>query len=167
MGTFNMSHEIDASVDVFWKMFFDRALSEQLFQDLGFPKWKVLDEKETDAEIHRQVEGVPKMEVPAAIAKTLGPGFGYLETGVYDKSTRVYRFKMRMNALTDKLRLEGSVRVEPAGEGKCRRLVEITAEAKIFGIGGMVENMLEKSFRDGWAESARYFSEKAKTYAAS
>lgn len=165
MGTFTMNHEIDGSVDTFWKMFFDTALSEQLFKDLGFPKWIVLNEKETETEIHRTVEGVPKMEVPAVVAKSFGPGFGYLEDGVYDKKTRVYRFKMKMNSLTDKLRLEGNVRAEPNGDSKCRRIVEITAEAKIFGIGGIIEGVLEKGFREGWAESARYFSDKAKTYA--
>jgi len=164
MGTFTMTHEIDGSVDTFWKMFWDRALSERLFKDLGFPKWVVLDEKDTETEIHRTVEGVPKMEVPAVVAKSFGPGFGYLETGVFDKKTRVYRFKMKMNSLTDKLRMEGSVRAEPNGENKCKRIVEITAEAKIFGIGGIIEGVLEKGFREGWGESARYFSSKAKTY---
>jgi hypothetical protein len=166
MVTFTMSHEIAGSVDTFWKMFFDKVLLERLFKDLKFPKWVVVEERDTETEIHRTIDGIPKMDVPAAFAKFFGPGFGYLETGVYDKKTRVYRFKMKMNSLTDKLRLEGTVRAEPDGENRCRRVVEITAEAKLFGVGGVIEGLLEKGFRDGWAESARYFSAKAQTYPA-
>jgi hypothetical protein len=165
MRTFTMHHEIDGSVETFWKMHFDRALTERLLRELGFSKWVVVEEQETDTELRRTIEGVPKLEVPAVVARSFGPTFGYLEYGVYDKQARIYRFKMKMNALTEQLRLEGSVRAEPNGEDKCRRIVEITAEARLFGVGGLVEGLLEKGFRDGWATSARHFSANVRTYA--
>ncbi len=159
-----MNHDIEASEEKFWKMFLDGALTEQLFKELGFPKWKLIESRDSGDEVYREIEGVPKMEVPGAVAKVFGPGFGYLEKGTFDKKTRTYRFKMKMNTMTDKLRLEGTVRSEPAGENKCRRVVEIIAEAKVFGIGGIIEGVLEKSFRDGWLQSAQWFSAKAKDY---
>ena len=43
-----------------------------------------------------------------------------------------------VSELTDKLRNEGSVKCESRGEGKSKRVVDIVAEAKVFGIGGMI-----------------------------
>lgn len=157
MATFTMTHEIDVSVDTFWKIFFDNEFNETLFlKELHFPKWKLVDHKETEDTIVRHVEGVPKMDAPGPVAKALGSSFGYSEEGTYDKKTRTFRFKMKTTTMTDKLRNEGTVRVEPLGDNRCRRVVEIVAEAKVFGIGGLIEGSLEKSFRTGWGRSAEY-----------
>ena len=43
-----------------------------------------------------------------------------------------------------------------AAHKRCRRIVEITAIAKVFGIGSVIEKVLENSFRDGWQHSAEY-----------
>jgi hypothetical protein len=96
------------------------------------------------------------LDAPGPVAKALGSSFGYSEEGTFDKKTRTFRFKMKTTTMTDKLRNEGTVRVEPLGDNRCRRVVEIVAEAKVFGIGGLIEGSLEKSFRTGWGRSAEY-----------
>jgi hypothetical protein len=62
------------------------------------------------------------------------------------------------NTLADKLRVSGVMRVEPTDKG-CRRVVEVENEAKIFGIGGLVESSTEKSLREGWTKGADYMKE--------
>lgn len=151
-----MTHDIDCDVDRFWKLFWDREFSKAMFASLEFPKWEIVDQKETDTEIVRIIEAVPKLEMPAAVAKVLGPGFGYREEGRFDKATRRFRFVITPSTLQGKLKNEGTMRVEPHGEGKCRRIVDIVAEAKVFGIGGMLESMTEKSLKEGWAKGARF-----------
>ncbi len=159
MATFTMTHDIDVDVDTFWKIFFDDEFNQTLFlKELQFPKWKLLEHKETDDTIVRQVEGVPKMDAPGPVAKALGSSFGYLEEGIFDKKNRTFRFKMKTTTMTEKLRNEGTVRVEPLGDKRCRRVVEIVAEAKVFGIGGVIESSLEKSFRTGWGRSAEFIT---------
>jgi hypothetical protein len=158
-----MTHEIDVSEETFWKLFFDNDFNETLFlKELHFPKWKLLEHKETDDQILRKVEGVPKMDAPGPVAKALGSSFGYLEDGTFDKKTKTFRFKMKTTTMTEKLRNEGTVRVEPMGDKKVRRVVEIVAEAKVFGIGGLIESSLEKSFRNGWGKSAEFIAKWAK-----
>ena len=159
-----MTHEIDCGVDRFWELFWDREFSKAMFVSLGFPKWEIVDQKETDQEIVRIIEAVPKLDMPAAVAKVLGPGFGYREEGRLDKSTKRFRFVITPSTLQGKLKNEGTMRVEPHGDGKCRRIVVIVAEAKVFGIGGMLESMTEKNLREGWAAGARFTNDWLKTH---
>ena len=162
MTTFTMRHDIDCSPDRFWELFFDNDLQKRIFDELGFPKWEVVETKETDAEIVRIVKAVPKLDAPAPVAKLLGSNFGYTEEGRFDRASKVFRFVIKPTTLAEKLRNEGSVRVEPKPDGTCTRVVDVIAEAKIFGVGGMMEKMTEKSFRDGWGKSADVFNALAK-----
>jgi len=164
MATFTMLHDLDCDVDTFWKWFLDTDFNMTLFKTLDFPKWEVLERKETDTEIFRKVAGMPKMDAPGPVVKALGGGLSYVEDGTFDKKTRRFTFKMKTSTLTDKLKMEGVVNCEPRGEGKSRRVVDITAEAKIFGIGGMIENALEKSFRTGWGDSAAFINKWVKDH---
>lgn len=162
MSTFTITHEINCTPERFWELFFDSALQKKIFTALQFPKWDVVEHKETDKEILRIIQGVPKIDAPAAVTKVLGSGFGYTEEGRFDKATKVYRFVIRPTALADKLRNEGTVRCEAKGPDKCIRTVELTSEAKIFGIGGMMEKAMEKSTRDGWDKGAQMLNEHLK-----
>lgn len=159
MPKFTVTHEIHCDVDTFWKLFFDQAFNEAMYkQGLHFPEFRVLEQRETDREIVRKVAGQPKMDMPGPVAKVLGSGFRYTEEGTFDKATRTWRWKMTPSTMADKLRQEGTLRVEPAGEGRVRRVAELVNEAKIFGIGGMLEGFAEKSLRQGWDDSARFMN---------
>jgi hypothetical protein len=158
MATFTMRHELDCDCDRFWKLFFDREYNEKLFKALEFPEWKLIEDKETDTEIIRIVKAMPKPEAPAAVQKLLGSRFGYDEEGHFNKATKTHSFVIKPNVLGDKLRNEGTVKCEPRGEGKSTRVVTITLEAKVFGLGGMIESSFEKSFRTGWQKSADFLN---------
>ena len=158
MTSFTMTHDLDCDVERFWALYFDRDFSTKLFRSLEFPRWEIVDERTVGDEVVRVVEATPKLDVPAAIAKVLGPGFGYREESRFNRTTKVLVFTVKPNALEGKLRNEGTVRCEPAGEGRCRRVVEVVAEAKVFGVGGALEKMTEKSYRDGWGKSAAFIN---------
>jgi hypothetical protein len=164
MGTFLMRHELDCDCDRFWKLFFDKEWNEALFKSLEFPEWKLVDQRETDKEIIRIIKATPKMEAPGPVKKLLGSKFGYDEEGRFDKATKKHKFVIKPNVLTDKLRNEGTVQCEPRGEGKSTRVVEIIAEAKVFGVGGMMEASFEKSFRVGWQASADFINKWVKEH---
>ncbi len=159
MGKFTMTHDLDCDVDKFWHLFlYENDFNEKLFKELEFPEWKLVEQREEGNIVHRVVKAIPKMDAPAAVAKLLGDKFGYRETGKYDKSTKTYTFVIEPSVMTEKLRNEGVVRCEPRGEGKSKRVVDITAEAKVFGIGGMIESSFEKSYRTGWGKSAEFIN---------
>jgi len=155
MGKFTVTHEIHCDVDTFWKTFLDKEFNVHLYTvTLGFPDWKVTEQTDTDAQATRKVSAQPKMDVPGPVAKLFGPGFRYTEEGSMSKSEKIWRWKMTPSTLAEKLHTGGTVRVEPIGEGKVRRIAEMSVEAKIFAVGGLIESSAEKQLRDGWDKSA-------------
>jgi len=159
MPTFRVTHEINCNIETFWKLFFDKTFNETLYrQGLGFPEFNVVDQKETDTEITRKCAGRPKLNMPGPVMKLLGDGFRYSEEGKFDKATKVWRWKMTPSAMADKLRQEGTLKVEAIGDNKVRRTAELINEAKVFGVGGLIESSAEKSLREGWDQSAVFMN---------
>lgn len=160
MPSFTMTHEFDCDLDRFWKIFFDEAVTKATYAHLGFPKWELVDTKDTDKEIVRKVKAVPKLDLPGPVAKVLGDGFGYSEEGRFDKEKKEYKFVITPTTLADKLKNEGKVRAEAIDGGKrTKRIVDVTIEAKVFGVGGMIEKATEKGTRDGWTEGAKFLND--------
>lgn len=159
MGTFRVTHEINCDEETFWKLFLDKEFNEKLYREgLGFPEFNVTDQRETDTEVTRTCSGQPKMNMPAPVMKLLGNGFKYREEGKLNKSTKVWTWKMFPSALADKLRQEGTLRVEKIGDNKVRRVAELINEAKVFGVGGLIESSAEKQLREGWDQSAVFMN---------
>jgi hypothetical protein len=166
MKQFTMTHELDCDPERFWKLFFDKDFNEKLFRTaLEFPEYKVLDIKEDDDKIVRKVQAQPHIDAPGPVKKVLGSGFGYSETGTFDKKSRVWSFVITPNSMADKMTNKGSVRVEPAGPGKCKRIVDVHLEAKIFAIGGALEGSLEKTYVTSWGKSADFINRWVKEHA--
>ena len=160
MGTLKISHEINCNEETFWKLFFDKEFNDKLYKEgLGFPEYVNEEQVETDTEIKRRTRGRPKLaNIPGPVAKLLGDKFGYVENGSMKKSEKVWRWKLTPSVMAEKMRQEGQLRVEPLGENKIRRHVEMLIEAKVFGIGGMLESTAEKQLKDGWDNSATYMN---------
>ncbi|AUX42043.1 hypothetical protein SOCE26_034680 [Sorangium cellulosum] len=155
MGKFTVTNEINCNLETFWKLFLDKGFTETLYRDeLQFPEFRIVEQIETESEIIRRSEGQPKMELPAPVLKVLGSGFRYTEEGKLNKATKVWSFKLTPSTLADKLRNEGIVRAEAIGDNKVRRIAELVIEAKIFGVGGLIESAAEKELRKGWESSA-------------
>jgi hypothetical protein len=74
------------------------------------------------------------------------------------KSEGIWRWKMAPNTLADKLFTSGTVRIEPIGSDKVKRIAEMSIEAKIFAVGGLIESTAEKQMRDGWDKSAIFMN---------
>ncbi len=157
MGKFTITHEINCDADTFWKLFFDKSYNEELFRkELGFPHYSIVEQRETDSEIYRKIAGQPKMDMPGPVQKLLGSGFSYTEEGRFNKATKTWTWKMTPSALADKLRQEGTLRIEAVGDKKVRRVAEMVIEAKVFGVGGLIESSAEKQLRQGWDHSATF-----------
>ena len=155
MGKFTVTHEIPCNAETFWKLFFDKDFNEQLYlKELAFPEYKILEQRETEKENYRKVSGQPKMNMPGPVAKLMGSNFRYTEEGTWDKGTKIWRWKMTPSTMAEKLRNEGSMRIEEIGTDKVRRIADLVMEAKVFGIGGLIESSAEKELRAGWDQSA-------------
>jgi hypothetical protein len=166
MKKLSLSHEIHCSVEHFWKVFFDKDFNTTLYLNkLGFPKYEILEQREEGGVIvYRKTRGVPRADAPAAVKKLMGDGFGYDEEGRLDAATKTWNFKLKMNTMADKLRTEGFVRCEPIDANRCRRVMGMEFEAKLFGVGGLIEAFSEGEMKAGWDASAAYMNEWIKTH---
>lgn len=155
MRKLSATHVIDCDIETFWKVFFDAEYTKKLYlEGLAFKSFEILEQSETK----RRMKGIPKMNVPGPVAKLLGDSFGYEEQGTFDREKNTFSWKMTPNTMTDKLFTSGTVKVEAAGEGKVRRLSDATIEAKVFGLGGVLEGTAEKEVKDGWDKEAVFMN---------
>jgi hypothetical protein len=159
MKKFTLKHEINCSAEQFWKVFFDQEFNTTLFlQELGFPEFEVVEQTETDGVVKRRVRARPKMDMPKPVAKVLGDSFGYEEEGSFEPSSKTWTWKLHPNTLANKLITQGKVTVEAIDDGKCRRVADMEVEAKVFGVGGLLEKTTEKEMRSGWNKSASFMN---------
>ncbi len=160
-------HTYDCDEETFWKdILYDEAFNHRLYlEHLQFKAWKVERFEETDAEIRRAVTIQPVTgELPGPLAKLVGDNLGFREESVFDKATRRYKLRIIPNRLADKLRIEGVLRVEGRGEGRCERILELDVEAKVFGLGSMIESRIiadtQQSYDKGAAFGQRMLAER-------
>lgn len=155
-----LTHEINCSEARFWELFLDKEFNTKLYlEGLEFPEWSQEELTDTETEVRRRTKGRPKLNnIPGPVQKLLGDSFGYVENGSMDKKAKVWKWKLTPSVMADKLRQEGSLRVEPLGDNKVRRVIEMVIEAKVFGLGGVLESTTEKQLKDGWDKSAVFMN---------
>ncbi len=167
MAEVRIEHIYNCSEDTFWdKIFFEADYNERLFKDaLQFPEYNVVSSEDTDTQVKRVIDVVPKLgPMPGPVKKLIGDGLGYREEGVFDKKTKRYTVKITPNKMADKMTTTGEMWCEPAGDGKVKRIYKGVVVAKIFGVGGMVEKNIigdmEKSYEIGAKFTNEYIAEK-------
>ena len=157
MKKVHLVHEIHCSAEAFWKLYFDPEFTTALItQAIKVDDFKILKFTETDREIHRVSTGRPRINAPAAIQKVIGDNFSYTDEVRFDKSTQILRWQIRLSTFTDKTRNEGVLRVEPIGPDRIRRIADAEVEARIFGMGGIMESGMEKQMHEGWNAGAEF-----------
>jgi Protein of unknown function (DUF2505) len=150
------SHTIDCDIDTFWKVFWeDEAFSTKLYlEELGFKECELLERTDT----FRRIRLVPKMNLPRPVVKVLGDRFGYEDHATLDRAKNELRWEMKPNTMADKLIMRGTIRVEPAGDNRCRRSDEVSIEAKMFGVGKLIESSTEGEVRSAWSTEAAFLN---------
>jgi len=161
MRQLTITQDIDANPARHWELYLDDAYDRAQYIDgLHYPSYELVERIDTDAEIRRTTRIMPKLDLPGPVARLFGSRFGYLEAGVFDKTKQVWTSLTTPNMLKGKLHSKTTVRVEPNGDGRCKRTIELEVEANVFAIGGLVESSLEKNLRAGWAGVAAYMNQR-------
>jgi hypothetical protein len=161
MRTFTITQDIATDVATHWTLFLDDAYDRaQYIEGLHYPAYELVERTETDAEVRRTIRVTPLLDLPGPVQKLLGKGFGYEESGRFDKATQIWSSTTTPNMLRGRLRSTSTVRCEPAGDVRCTRIIELAVEANVFAIGSLVESSLEKNFRTGWAGVAAYMNKR-------
>lgn len=155
---YRISHIINTDPDTFWKrIFFDDAYNDALYrQHLGF-KYQVLESQERpDGTLYRRVETCPNVEIPAAVRKVVGDVISYVEQGTFDPKTGRYVVEVIPSAVPDKIKTHAEAWVEDRGNKRCERIIDLTNEVKIFGVGKLVEKHIEQQTRKSYDEAANF-----------
>lgn len=154
-----MDHELNCAPERIWPLYFDDTFNIEMFEGgLGFPSCKIVERRDDGDKVFRRMVMTPKLDIPKPLAKIVGDRVGYEEIGDWVRSEAVYNWRMLLAAFGDKLRLAGTMRFVPHGDGHCRRVVAFEVEAKMFGIGGMVEKTAAQNTIDGWNNSAKWIN---------
>lgn len=151
MAERRIEHDFECSTDTYWDLFFSPEFNHSLFVErLHFERWEITSKVETPHGFRRTVEAIPPTRnLPGPIQAILKKGTGYREEGEFNRVESTYRLVAVSHSLPEKLKVSGTVRVTPRGDHQCRRSYDAVVEAKLFGVGGLLEGRvlqdLEKS----------------------
>jgi hypothetical protein len=152
MAKFTVTHSINCDADKCAKLYFDQAFNDALYkQKLGYPAFAVTSRSESDTQIVCNYTGKAlgrPGSLPGPVSKMLGDSFYYKEDVTFDKSSRLGRSKCTLSAFSDQVRLEGDLRIVPVGDNQANRVLTYSLEAKVFGVGGLLESTFEKVLRE-------------------
>jgi hypothetical protein len=155
-----LHHDIHCSAERFWELHFDPAFVKEMIVDgLGFASCDVGPVVEDGHFRKRETRVIPKIDVPAAVAKLLGPKLGYVEKGKLDTRTQAWTYEIVLSVLSDRIKMGGTMTVLPADDAKCKRTSVLWVDVRIFGVGGLVERAAESNMKSGWNRSAEWMNE--------
>jgi hypothetical protein len=152
-----IEHTYACSGDVFWnQIFLDEEYNRRMFLDeLHFESWRVIRSETRGTEVHRVIDAVPRIgDLPGPLKKLLSSGAGYEERGVVDLAAHRYRLEVTPRSLANKLTIQGELFTTPTGESSCQRVYVAKVEARVFGVGGMLEDRLLTDIERSYAKAA-------------
>ena len=156
---YTIRHTFNTDADTFWgKLFFDPAYNETLFtQYLKFKQYKVLElQHNPDGSIHRRVECAPAIEIPAVVKKVIGDSTSYVEDGRFDPKTKKFTVEATPKVGADRIQSKVTMWVEPRGDKKIERVVEVESNVKVFGVGKIIEGFIEQQTRASYDSAAAF-----------
>jgi hypothetical protein len=117
----------------------------------------VLRSEERGAELHRTIEATPPLgDLPGALKRLLSEGLGYEEHGVLDRQNQRYRVEVKPRSLGSKMSVHGELTTQPISERSCRRIYVARVEARVLGVGGMIEQRLLDEIAKSYDRSAAF-----------
>ncbi|MBI5488069.1 MAG: DUF2505 domain-containing protein [Deltaproteobacteria bacterium] len=153
-----VSHTLDCTAETFWKrIFFDREYNHALFVgEMKFPAYEVLELRETPERVDRKVRVTPPQKGPDIVRKFIKGTMSYDEIGAWTASDGAYRFRTITSTMTDKIKISGTVRVEPAAGGKIVRHADMEVVVDVMLVGGSIEKFLAGEIRSNYDVGAAF-----------
>jgi len=155
-------HEIPLSADAFWGLLHAPHYEAAVARAVGLREYRELERREEPEAVYRRVQ--VEAEAPAALGALLrrigleGP-LGYVEEQWRSRMRREVRWRMTPGAFAERARIEGVVRIEPRGRGRCARVLEGVVELRVFGVGGVLERAAVSMVTDAYAKGAAVAAE--------
>ena len=163
MKTSTVSALLPCTPETFWAAFLGESyLSALYLEELEYRAFAVIEIGETS----RKLRIVPKMSLPAPVARLIGESFAYEEHGTLNRARSEWTWRMLQPANLDPkskprkdvVTMHGTVRVEGVGDGHCRCTDDLSIEAKMFGLGGLVESSVQKELLSARAKECAFLA---------
>jgi len=92
--------------------------------------------------------------------------FAYEEHGTLDRASNEWTWRMvqpanldpKSKPRKDAVTMHGTARIEPSGDGHCRRTDTFSVEAKIFGLGSLIESTIDKELQRARAKEYAFLT---------
>jgi len=157
---FTVREQINCDPVTFWKVF----ATEDFVQAAGNTSGAL--ETETVAQdgappsaFSRTVRTVRPVDVPGPAKKILGETQTMVETGTFDPESGTWCYTVKSGTMADKVTISGVQSVEERADGTVDKVNELDVTVKIFGVGAMVEKLIEGQIRKGEVANARALNE--------
>lgn len=164
MKTATTSVELPCTREELWTCFFDEAFLRALYlEELDYRAFAVIEMGEAS----RKLRIVPKLNLPSPVAKLIGDSFAFEDHGTLNDKRDEWTWRMLQPANLDPkskprkdvVAMHGSVHVEETSPGKCVRTDTFNVEAKVFGLGSVIESSIEKELLSGRAKEHAFLAE--------
>lgn len=140
---FRLAHEFDVSPEKFWSVFFIKAYNEELYKQLHFHHYELLEFEEHEQ--GRSMKRVQKLEPGSSLpswASSLIPSMAYTEYNLYNKQKSNMEVNLESALLKDRFWFQGIYQVSPLPNQRCFR--DFVGEVKISVplLGGKLEKLV-------------------------
>lgn len=155
--TLEIRQLLDCAEEEFWpRIFGSEDFNHYLYEGLGF-KYQ-LQEWNPDTG-YRRAKVWPMQQMPRAVANVLGERFSYVEEGTFDVVAARYDFQVIPSAVPDRIRVRGTVTVDPVSPHQCERRVAVEIGAAVLGLGRLIEAYFVATTREEYAKNAALVNE--------
>jgi len=163
MKTCTTSAVLPCTPEAFWAAFLNESYLRALYlEELECAAFAVIEIGETS----RKLRIVPKMKLPTPVAKLIGDSFAYEDHGTLDRARNEWTWRMvqpanldpKSKPRKDVVAMHGTVRIDEADGGHCRRTDDFSIEAKMFGLGSLIESTMEKELRSARAKEYAFLT---------
>ncbi len=154
--TVTKTMSIPCTAERLWGLFFDERYMRALYlEGLGFKDFRVIEMTEPT----RKLAIKPAMSLPGPVERVIGDSFRYEEHGTLDRERGVWTWAMvQPPDVKNKpvVTTRGTIRVVQDGDAACRRTDTVDIEARMFGIGGLIESSVEKELEKSWTKELTF-----------
>lgn len=156
---YRIEDTFDVSAPYYWEFFFSEDYNAAMWPALDI-EWELLafDRKGEgkDLRITREQRLTPQREVPGFLKRLVDGAITYVEKNDFVAADNVMKTITIPGFAADRLRTEGTYRLEPLGDRKVRRVWEGICVCKIPLIGGKVEKQLVEEVRESYRRATTF-----------
>jgi hypothetical protein len=153
-----MEHVLEASDEQFWaEIFRSEEFNRALY--IGHLGFGYELESWDPTTYYRRARIWPLTNVPKALTDLLGGEISFVEDGSCDEAAGPYDFRIIPSRLRERIGVKGRVETTPLTDRTCRRIVTLEIDVRMFGIGGVIESLLEATTREQYDKNAAFINE--------